>query len=152
MKADVMGPALEREHAQWIEELRAVLEPAQKAEAGTWARWNALRYLQTTLPARLERERRLVDAAQSSLTADQRESLWALGELLDSLRQQLDQMISLCHQAERFASMTGKLLTALRYWCGAVERDLGTLSVTALRQASREELAQLGPECIVAGR
>jgi hypothetical protein len=148
MKADVMGPALEREHRQWIEELKAVLEPAQRAEAGTWARWNALRYLQTTFSARLDRERRLVERLQSALTGSERELLWALGELLAALRQQLDQMISLCHQPERFSSITGKLLTALEYWCGAVEKDLGALPIASLVSPSREELAQLEAEAV----
>ena len=34
------------------------LEPTQRPDAGVWARWDALRYLQTTFSARLDRERR----------------------------------------------------------------------------------------------
>ena len=91
-----LRPVLEREHRQWIQEVVAVVEPASRSDAGVWARWSALRYLQTTFPARLDQERRLVEGMDADLTDDQREILWALPELLDALRLQLGHLIGLC--------------------------------------------------------
>jgi hypothetical protein len=139
-------PALQREHRQWIRDVVAAVEPASQPDAGTWARWNALRYLQTAFPARLDQERRLVDGMNADLTEAQREILWALGELLDALRQQLDHLIGLCHHAEQFAQVTGKIVTTLRHWCRAVEDGLGPHSVAIMPRQSREVLAQLDPE------
>jgi hypothetical protein len=138
-------PALEREHRQWIQEVVTALEPASRPDAGTWARWNALRYLQTTFPARLDKERRMVSGMDADLTEEHREILWALGELLDALRQQLDHLIGLCHHAEQFSQVTGKIVTTLHRWCRAVEEGLGPLSVAIMPRQSREVLAQLDP-------
>lgn len=139
-------PALEREHRQWIQEVVAALEPASRPDAGTWARWNALQYLQTTFPARLDKERRMVSGMDADLTEEQREILWALGELLDALRQQLDHLIGLCHHAGQFSQVTDKIVAALRRWCRAVEDGLGPLSVAIMPRQSREVLAQLDPQ------
>src|SRR5512146_1876445 len=111
-----LRPALEREHRQWIEEVMGALEPAQRPDAGVWARWDALRYLQTTFSARLDRERRMVQGVMPVLDDVQRETLWALGELLDALRQQLDHLSGLCQRAEQFSAVTGRIVTALRHW------------------------------------
>lgn len=136
---------LEREHRQWIEEVMGALEPAQRPDAGVWARWDALRYLQTTFSARLDRERRMVDAVMPALGDAQRETLWALGELLDALRQQLDHLIGLCQRAEQFSTVTGRIVTALRHWCRAVEDDIGPLSPAVIPAHLREALAELVP-------
>lgn len=146
-----LRPALEREHRQWIEEVMGALEPAQRPDAGVWARWDALRYLQTTFSARLDRERRMVEAVLPALDDVQRETLWALGELLDALRQQLDHLIGLCQRAEQFSTVTGRIVTALRHWCRAVEDDIGPLSATAIPAHSRAALAELAPERVMSG-
>lgn len=146
-----LRPALEREHRQWIEEVMGALEPAQRPDAGVWARWDALRYLQTTFSARLDRERRMVEAVLPALDDVQRETLWALGELLDALRQQLDHLIGLCQRAEQFSTVTGRIVTALRHWCRAVEDDIGPLSATAIPAHSRAALAELAPESVMSG-
>jgi hypothetical protein len=142
---ETLRPALERGHRQWIEEVMGALEPTQRPDAGVWARWDALRYLQTTFSARLDRERRMVEGVMPALDDVQRETLWALGELLDALRQQLDHLIGLCQRAEQFAMVTGRIVTALRHWCRAVEDNLGPLPDSALPPASRGALAELAP-------
>jgi hypothetical protein len=151
MTPERLRPVLEREHLQWIQEVIAVVEPASRSDAGVWARWSALRYLQTTFPERLERERRLVEGMSADLTDDQREILWALAELLDALRLQLDHLIGLCHQAPQFALVTGKILTTLQHWCRAVEAGLGPRVVAILPRPSREVLALIDPEFVAAG-
>ena len=143
-----LRPALEREHRQWIEEVMGALEPTQRPDAGVWARWDALRYLQTTFSARLDRERRMVEGAMPALDDAQRETLWALGELLDALRQQLDHLIGLCQRAEQFSMVTKRIVTALRHWCLAVEENLGPLPASALPPESLAALAQLEPAAV----
>ena len=59
MTSDTLRPALAREHREWIKQVMAALEPAQRPDAGVWARWEALRYLPTTFASRLDRERRV---------------------------------------------------------------------------------------------
>jgi hypothetical protein len=144
MTTQLLRPRLEREHREWIQEVMAVLEPADRPEGGPWARWNALRYLQQTFPAHLEQERRLVAGIAPDLTAEQREILWALGELLDALRTHLDHLVGLCHRAEEFSATTGKILTALRHWCQAVEDSLGPLEAGSVTWPSLELLSQFG--------
>ena len=123
-----------------------MIEPAARSDAGVWARWNALRYLQTTFPERLDQERRLVEGMAEDLTDDQREILWALGGLLDALRLQLDHLIGLCHQAPQFALVTGNILTTLRHWCQAIEVGLGPRAIETMPRPSREVLALIDPE------
>jgi hypothetical protein len=151
MTSESLRPALEREHRQWIEDVVAALEPTSRSDAGTWARWNALRYLKTTFPARLDQERHLVDGMTGDLTADQLEILWALGELLDALRQQLDHLIGLCHHAEQFSLVTGRIVTTLGHWCRAVENGLGRHPIAVMPRRSREVLALLDPEFAAIG-
>jgi hypothetical protein len=151
MTSERLRPVLEREHLQWIQEVMAVVEPASRSDAGVWARWSALRYLQTTFPLRLDQERRLVEGMAADLTDDQREILWALAELLDALRLQLDHLIGLCHQAPQFALVTGKILTTLQHWCRAVEDSLGPRVITILPRPSREVLALIDPEFAAVG-
>lgn len=151
MTPERLCPVLEREHRQWIQEVAAVVEPASRSDAGIWARWNALRYLQTTFPKRLDQERRLVEGMAEDLTDDQREILWALGGLLDALCLQLDHLIGLCHQAPQFALVTGNILTTLRHWCVAVEVGLGPRAIEVLPRPSREVLALIDPEFAAAG-
>lgn len=146
-----LRPVLEREHRQWIEEVMGALEPAQRAGAGIWARWDALRYLQTTFSARLDREREMVEGVMPALDESQRETLWALGELLDALRQQLDHLIGLCQRAEQFSTVTGRIMTALRHWCRAVEDDIGPLAATSIPARSLEMLAELAAESVTTG-
>ncbi len=151
MTSERLYPVLEREHRQWIQEVVAVVEPASRPDAGVWARWNALRYLQTTFPQRLDQERRLVEGMAADLTDDQREILWALAELLDALRLQLDHLIGLCHQAPQFAQVTGRILATLRHWCRAVEDALGPRPIAVMPRPSREVLALIDPEFAAVG-
>lgn len=149
MTADRLRPVLAREHRQWTEEIMTVLMRAEPPDAGPWARWHALQYLQTTFAERLDQERRLVESVASNLTPDQRETLWALGELLDALRQHLDHLIGLCHRAEQFSTVTGRIFVALQHWCRAVEDDLGPLPAGVMNQQSRQA-TELVPESSVA--
>jgi hypothetical protein len=140
MRHDVLRPYLAAEHAQWLDEVTEVLAAAQQPEAGAWARWSALRYLQTTFPHRLAEERRLVESVAARLSEEQRATLWALGELLDALRSQLDHLIGLCHRADEFSTITRKLVTALQHWCRAVEVDVGPVRWSAVPTELREAL------------
>lgn len=145
MAIELLRPRLAREHEAWLEELQEALGPARQAEAGTWARWNALRYLETTFPERVEREREMVRTAAERLSEPERARLWALGELLELFPAYLARTIGLCHRAEEFGALTGRLEVALDRWCRAVEEDLGPLPVTALPPKLREPKLEATP-------
>ena len=151
MTTDLAGPLLACEHASWLEEVRAALEPARRADAGAWARWSALRYLQSTFPSRLDEERRLVRRFAVQLTDEQRDTLWALGELFDAFGAQLDHLVGLCHHAEQFSVVTDRILAALGIWCRAVEAGIGSLPVAALPAEARSRLVELALEPVVSG-
>ena len=138
MATELLRPRLAQEHEAWLEEMQDALGPAREVEAGTWARWNALRYLEATFPERVERERQMVRAVAERLTEPQRARLWALGELLELFPAYLARTIGLCHRAEEFGALTGRLEAALGRWCRAVEEDLGPLPATALPRELRE--------------
>lgn len=146
MATELLRPTLVREHEDWLDEMQEAMGPARQAEAGTWARWNALRYLESTFPDRVERERQMVRAVADRLTEPQRARLWALGELLELFPAYLARTIGLCHRAEEFGALTGRLEAALDRWCRAVEEELGPLPVTALPPKLRE--AKLGAAAI----
>jgi hypothetical protein len=95
---------------------------------------------------RLDQERRLDEGMAADLTDDHREILWALAELLDALRLQLDHLIGLCHQAPQFAQVTGKILATLGHWCRALEEALGPRAIAVMPRPSREVLALIDPE------
>jgi hypothetical protein len=145
MAIELLRPRLALEHEAWLEELQEALGPARQAEAGTWARWNALRYLETTFPERVEREREMVRTVAERLSEPQRARLWALGELLELFPAYLARTIGLCHRAEEFGALTGRLEVALDRWCRAVEEDLGPLPVTALPPKLREPKLEATP-------
>jgi hypothetical protein len=145
MAIELLRPRLAQEHEAWLEELQEALGPARQAEAGTWARWNALRYLETTFPERVEREREMVRTVAERLSEPQRARLWALGELLELFPAYLARTIGLCHRAEEFGALTGRLEVALDRWCRAVEEDLGPLPVTALPPKLREPKLEATP-------
>jgi hypothetical protein len=145
MAIELLRPRLAQEHEAWLEELQEALGPARQAEAGTWARWNALRYLETTFPERVEREREMVRTVAERLSEPQRARLWALGELLELFPAYLARTIGLCHRAEEFGALTGRLEVALDRWCRAVEEDLGPLPVTALPPKLREPVLDAAP-------
>ncbi|HEX6616663.1 MAG TPA: hypothetical protein VF046_10195 [Gemmatimonadales bacterium] len=145
MGIELLRPRLAREHEAWLEEMQEALGPARQAEAGTWARWNALRYLESTFPERVEREREMVRALAERLRESERARLWALGELLELFPAYLARTIGLCHRAEEFGALTGRLEVALDRWCRAVEEDLGPLPVTALPPKLREPELDAAP-------
>jgi hypothetical protein len=141
MTARTLYPWLRREHEQWLEEFAEALGPAERAGAGPWARWSALRYLETTFPERVERERQWVRAVAPQLTEPQLTRLWALGELLDVFPAYLGRLIGLCHRAGEFTTLTARLRDALAGWCRAVEDDLGPLPASAVPAKPREARA-----------
>lgn len=128
----LLRPSLQRRHAEWLAEVKAVLGAAQQPDAGIWERWTALHYLQTAFPSRLDEERRLVNSVMPRLSEAQRTTLWALGELLETLRSQLDHLVGLCHRAGEFHVVAAKIQTALDYWCHEVDEDVGPFASTVV--------------------
>jgi hypothetical protein len=132
MTNESLRSELERQHATWRAEVAAALGPAQRSEAGPWARWSALRYLEGAFPAQVARERRMVESVAAKLSDDERDHLWALGELLDVLPAYLSHLVGLCHRASEYTDVTSRILTVLDRWCHGVEDALGPLPVGTL--------------------
>jgi hypothetical protein len=137
---DELTTVLAREHAEWLNEVRAAIGTAE-ASGGPWARWQALRYFERDFPARVAHERRLVDALGPRLSEAHRAQLWALGELLDVWPSYLSHLVGLCHRGREFAAVTGRMTAALERWCSTLEQALAVLPATALPPAAREEFA-----------
>jgi hypothetical protein len=132
MTTGTLRSLLVRQHTSWRAEVAAALGPAQQTDAGPWARWSALRYLEGTFPARVTRERLMVESVATRLSEDERAHLWALGELLEVLPAYLSHLVGLCHRANDYADVTSRVLTVLDRWCRAAEDALGPLPVGAL--------------------
>ena len=115
-------------HAPWLRVVRGVLKAARPADAGMWARWSAIRYVNTVFSIRFERERAAVDGLHQELEGSQRSRLWAAAELIAALRWQLDHLVGACHHAAEFATVTLKLEGAIEHWCREVEDALGQLT------------------------
>jgi hypothetical protein len=136
--SDNLRTILARDHAAWLNEVRTAIGPAQASTAGPWARWQALRYLDQTFPARVARERRLVEALGERLSETDRAQLWALGELLDVLPAYLSHLVGLCHRASEFADVTARVTAALDRWCRALEQAVGRVPTSAVPAGLRD--------------
>lgn len=120
-----MRAFLEGTHRRWLQEVRAMVEPAREGAAGTWLRWRAIDYLENGFKRRFERERQAVQSLHQRLTGEQASHLWAAGELTRQLLESLRHHVGLCQRAEQFSTLADTLLRALEYWCGQVEDSLG---------------------------
>jgi hypothetical protein len=127
-------------HARWLQVVRDVLKAARPADAGTWTRWSAIRYVNTVFSIRFERERAAVDSLHQELEASQRARLWAAAELIAALCWQLDHLVGACHHAAEFATVTLKLEGAIEHWCREVEAALGQLTWSEVPEKSRQLL------------
>jgi hypothetical protein len=120
-----MLPFLQGMHEQWLGEVRGVLCAARGVTAGIWLRWRATDYLETSFRRRFERERRAVSSLHDRLTGQQASHLWAAGELVVQVLENMRHQVGLCHHVKQFASLAVTLLSALEYWCREVEDSLG---------------------------
>jgi hypothetical protein len=135
-----LGPPLGEMHRQWLQELRAKVERTKAKDRDIWARWEAVRYVDTVFSGRFDRERtainRLADSAQ----------LWVSAELVSNLRWQLRNSVGLCHHGTQFSILMDKLIRAVAYWFAAVEDIAGPIKWADLSHEARQDLAGLGLE------
>lgn len=136
---------IERMHRTCLGDLRAAIE-SSKAQDSIWSRWNAIRYVDTELSARFDRERSAVERLSRNIDANDVTRLWVAGELVTMLRGYLRASAGLCHRAAEFATVSGKLLKAVEYWFAAVEDVVGPLSLDDLPAQVRQDLGLLGSE------
>ena len=111
-------------HEQWLQEVRSVLDPTRSETAGIWLRWRATDYL-NGLKRRFERERRAGYSLHERLNGQQASHLWAAGELVGQVLENMRHQVGLCHHVKQFSSLAVTLLSALEYWCREVEESLG---------------------------
>jgi hypothetical protein len=134
---------LERTHCAWLDGLRTAVASAHAGESGIWPRWNAIRYLDTFFRDQFDPERKVMNDLGPTIGGDGVRRLWAAGELVEALRWQLRHAAGLCHRADEFSSITGKLLRAVEYWCAAVEDVVRPFDWDDLPAQAREEIASL---------
>ena len=135
-----LGPRLGELHQQWLRDLRARVERAKTKDRDIWARWDAIRYVDTVFSGEFDRERAAINRlAESPL-------LWVAGELVSNLRWQLRNYVGLCHRETDFSILTGKLVRAAEYWFATVEDVVGPIRWADLSPEARQELASLGIE------
>ena len=127
-------------HVRLLQKVRGMLEIARRADAGTWTRWSAIRYVNTAFSVRFERERAAVESLHQELEGSERTRLWAAAELIATLRWQLDHLVGACHHAAEFATVTLKLEGAIEHWCREVEAALGQLAWGEVPEESRQLL------------
>ena len=132
-----MLPFLQGMHAQWMQEVRNVLDPARGEAPTIWLRWRAVDYLETGFKRRFERERRAVYSLHARVTGHQASHLWAAGELVLLLIENLRHHLGLCHHVKEFSALAVTLMTALEHWCSEVEESLGPVRWGEVPVASR---------------
>ncbi len=137
-------PWLEQVHAAWMKEVLGVIDTARASGGGIWVRWGAVRYLDRTFAARLHRSRAVLDRLRPYLPSDAAARLWAVGELLDQLRAQLDRAVALHQTGDEFSLTAVKFLRALGCWCREVEQSLGALEWRALPRTAQADVLRLG--------
>ena len=124
-------------HEQWLQEVRSVLDPTRSETAGIWLRWRATDYLETGFKRRFERERRAVYSLHGLLIGSQPGHLWAAGELVGQLLENMRHQVGLSHHSKQFSSLAVTLLSALEYWCREVEESLGPVRWGEVASESR---------------
>ena len=127
-------------HRQWLQDLRARVENTKAKDRNVWARWEAIRYVDTVFSGQFDGERRVIGRITEGPV------LWVAGELVSNLRWQLRNSVGLCHHHAEFSLVMGKLVRALEYWFAAVEEVVGATRWADLSAETRRELASLGIE------
>jgi hypothetical protein len=146
-----LGAWLERMHARWLDEVVGVIDTGRASDAGIWARWGAVRYLDTNFAPRLRRERQAIEAVRPRLLQAQTSTLWVLAELLDQLRQELDRAVALHQTGEEFSRVAVKFLRALGCWCRESELALRHVRWTALPEDARDRFALISEDAPAIG-
>jgi hypothetical protein len=141
-----LRPWLEEMHGAWMQEVLGVIDAARATDAGVWVRWGAVRYLDSTFSGRLRQSRAALERLRPYLAGDAAARLWAVGELLDQLRAQLDRAVALHQSSDDFSAVAVKFLRALGCWCREVEQGLGALEWKALSQSAQADVARLSGE------
>lgn len=134
-----LGAWLERRHTRWLEEVVGAVDAARASDAGIWMRWGAVRYLDTAFAARLRREREAIESIRPRLLQSHTSNLWALAELLDQLRHELDRAVALHWNGDEFSRVALKFLRALGCWCRESERALSHTHWSTLSETAREK-------------
>jgi hypothetical protein len=119
------------------------VERAKEQDRDIWARWNAVRYIDTIFSGRFDRERLAIQRLEHTVTAADADRLWATGELVAALRWRLRNTVGLCHHQAEFAILCSTLLRAVECWFAAVESTVGALPWDDVPAQTREDLTFL---------
>lgn len=109
----------------WRDEVSSAVSHACDPEASVWDRSRAVRELERSFLPRLHAERARLAALGERLDSRTRERLWAAGELLELLHEELAESARLPFRGETFAADLTALLRGLDLWCDEAERAAG---------------------------
>jgi hypothetical protein len=137
---------LDEVHSAWMLEVLTVIDAARGNGNGVWVRWGSVRYVDGPFAERLRESRAALHRLRPYYHDDTASRLWAMGELLDQLRIQLDRVVALNQSGDEFSAHAIKLLRALGCWCREVEQALGGLEWQALPPAARSAVLRLSAQ------
>ena len=141
-----LRPWLLQVHGVWMQEVLGVLDAARATDAGVWVRWGAVRYLDGPFAGRMQQSRAALERLRPFLPDNAAGRLWAVGELLDQLRSQLDRVVALHQPSDDFSAVAVKFLRALGCWCREVEGAVGALDWDALPPVAQTQVVRLSGE------
>lgn len=141
-----LGERLEPIHRACLRDLRAFVGAVTAKDRDIWARWNAIRYVDTVFSGRFDRERHAIEELRHTLPAEDVDRLWVNGELVGALRWQLRNSVGLCHHGAEFAEISSKLLRAVQCWFVAVSTITGNLAWEALPAGVQDDIGFLGKD------
>jgi len=124
---DTLAADVRETHRAWLDEVQQELGPACEPEAGVWGRWRAVQYLEHVFAPRFRHEQAAVNGIAAQCPPACAMHLWALGELIELL---LDQLAELGHMVQRgacFVEAAGKFLRAFQCWCEETEHAIAVL-------------------------
>ncbi|HEX5574543.1 MAG TPA: hypothetical protein VFX42_01615 [Gemmatimonadales bacterium] len=130
-------------HKTWIEEVESYLTPVIRPGASFWERWTAVRYIADQFLEQYHRERALFDELRPYLPAEPAESLLGSCRRIDQLQRELDRVGRRRGTARTVSVAAGKLLDAVRSWCGEIEIVVPDIQRVTLPEEAQRLLAKL---------
>ncbi|HEU4647703.1 MAG TPA: hypothetical protein VFS33_01490 [Gemmatimonadales bacterium] len=119
---DLISGGVRASYRDWLDDVQQVIEPAREPEAGVWGRWRAIQYLEHSFAPRFYQEQTAVQALAAECASACTTHLWALGELIALLVDELGDLGQLVQAGASFSIMAGKFLRAFQCWCEEAEQ------------------------------
>lgn len=132
-------PILRRLHDDWLGEVRAEVGAALLPQATPWARFAAVRYLDTVFHLRLHRESDAVDAVAYVAAPRHGTTLMATAQMLDLLRVEIGELSQSASSRQLVPTLLHAFVQQLEHWCADVEVALGWIRRDTLAPEALEK-------------